>query len=220
MKAIVLGTLVFFWSVVAWADILAWQDADGVRHYTNLKAAVPKQHQDSVQVVVDELARQPEKTGVAESAPPQAVVPQPHAPAPEAAVVYDRAGVRGAYVDGLLRGLEIARGGGGGGGGGGGVQLNGPLAVATTTGSGLYPPYLFPYYYPLVTTGFDRGRSRYLTLRMLLEDQFQIDRGGPFVFVERLVPPFGHPPLSVDLNPILPRGLPYSAPIQARVITQ
>ena len=31
--------------------------------------------------------------------------------------------------------------------------------------------------------------------------------------------PFGHPPLSVDLNPFLPRGLPHGFPRDTRVVT-
>lgn len=221
----VLGLVMLFLPLAAAADILAWEDADGVRHYTNLKGDVPKQHQESAQVVVDELARRT-GTGAAAEQPTAGPAAQPPAAQPparpaaqprQAEVIYDHRQVSGAYLDGLLRGLEIV--GGTRGGGGGGVVINGPLAVATATNPASSAPYPFPYYYPLVATGFDRGRSRYLTLRMLLEDQFQIDREGPFVFVERLIPPFGHPPLGVNLNPILPRGLPFSAPMQARVIT-
>lgn len=209
-----------FLPLAASADILGWEDADGVRHYTNLKGEVPKQHQDSAQVVVDELARRPETDGSApEGSSQTAVAPSP---APEqrreAMVIYDRGQGSGAYVDGLLRGLEIA--GTTRGGEGANVQVNGPLALASATSPAPVPSYPFPYYYPFVTTGFDRGRSRYLTLRMLLDEQFQIDREGPFVFTERLSPPLGHPPLTVNLNPILPRGLPHSAPKHARVITR
>jgi hypothetical protein len=73
--------------------------------------------------------------------------------------------------------------------------------------------YGYPYAeYPLVTTSFDRGRSRHLTLRMLLQDQFQLDRDGPF-FHERM--PIGVGP---GLNPFLPRGLPNRIPPGARVL--
>jgi hypothetical protein len=57
-----------------------------------------------------------------------------------------------------------------------------------------------------------------MTLRMLLQDQFALDRAAPFVFEERLIPPFGHAPLGVDLNPFLPRGLPHCFPRETRVI--
>lgn len=74
--------------------------------------------------------------------------------------------------------------------------------------------------YPLVTTSFDQGRSRHLTLRMLLQEQFAVDRAGPYMFVERLIPPFGYVPMGPQLSPILARGLPNSVPLTARVITR
>jgi hypothetical protein len=81
-------------------------------------------------------------------------------------------------------------------------------------------PYFYPEY-PLVTTSFDRGRSRHLTLRMLLQDQFQLDRDGPYVYQRSLPPPRGP-----NLRVVLPRGLPHDrarkvAPHQAaRVMTR
>ena len=214
MKAMTLGILVLLWAVAASGDILEWEDAEGVRHYTNLKAEVPKQHQDSTQVIVDEVARRPDTSGAATDAAPAAEVPPPAAEQPRRAeVIYDPAPSQGAYVEGLIRGLEMSAGGHESGGGN--VQVNGPLAVASATNPTSYANYPYPYYYPLVTTGFDRGRSRYLTLRMLLDDQFQIDREGPYFYIPR-----SPPPLSVNLTPILPRGLPYTVPRQARVITR
>jgi hypothetical protein len=216
MNWLVVVAMVLSWSGMAAADIIEWQDADGVRHYTNLKGEVPKEQANSTRVVVDELARR---------STPEAAAPEPAAPPPEprreAEVVYDRSQMSQAYLRGLQRGLAtadvIA-----GGGGGGGVQINGPLAIAKGGSPAPYYNYLYPGYagyLPFVTTSFDRGRSRHLTLRLLLQDQFAIDRAAPFVFEERLVPPFGAPPLSVDLNPFLPRGLPHGFPRDTRVIT-
>jgi hypothetical protein len=91
------------------------------------------------------------------------------------------------------------------------VNIHGPLAVASANVDAGYPD--FVPYYPLVTTSFDRGRSRHLTLRMLLQDQFQLDRDGPF-FYERLNP-VG---LGPGLHPFLPRGLPNRVPRGARVL--
>jgi hypothetical protein len=216
MKRVVMVVFLLCWSIAARADIIEWQDADGVRHYTNLKGEVPKEQEASTRVVVDELARQPAVTSDAAVAPQPA--PQSIEPRREAQVVYDRSQVSEAYVRGLQRGLETA--GIVAGGGGGGVQINGPLAIANaTTPAPYYDPYS-PGYYPLVTTSFDRGRSRHLTLRLLLQDQFAIDRAAPFVFEERMVPPFGYPPRGVDLNPFLPRGLPHGFPQQTRVIVR
>jgi hypothetical protein len=108
----------------------------------------------------------------------------------------------------------------GGGGGGGGVQINGPLAVASNRASegsgvgypyGFYPPW--PWYYPFVTTGFDGGRSRHQTLRMLLQDQFAIDRDGPFAYQR-----WDQPGIGPALAPFLPRGLPFPVDQYGRVI--
>lgn len=216
MKATAIALMFMLIATAAAADILEWKDAQGVSHYTNLQGEVPKEQRESVQVVVDEVARRPANEAAADSPAPAA---QPGAAAAEprlAQVVYDRTGVADAYLQGLERGLALAAGPSAGGGG---VQINGPLAVANArAGHGGYglPDY---YTYPLVSTGFDRGRSRYLTLRMLLQDQFELDREGPYVFDERLVPPFGHVPLGVALDPLLPRGLPHGLP-PLRVLTR
>ena len=215
MKHLVLVAILLSWSGAAAADIIEWQDADGVRHYTNLKGEVPKEQEATTRVVVDELVRQ-SATGAAPAAvnPP---APDTAEPRREAAVVYDRSQLSEAYLRGLQRGLETA--GVVTGGAGGGVQINGPLAIAKATGPEPYYNSYYPGYYPFVTTSFDRGRSRHLTLRMLLQDQFAVDRDAPFVFEDRFTPPFGHPPLSVDLNPFLPRGLPHGFPRDTRVVT-
>lgn len=213
MNHLVWVVILLAWSGMATADIIEWQDSDGVRHYTNLKGEVPKEEASTARVVVDELARQ--STPIEAAAVPPAL---PAEPRREAAVVYDRSELSEAYLRGLERGLATA-GVIAGGGGGGGVQINGPLAIAKGGSPAPYYDYYYPGYLPLVTTSFDRGRSRHLTLRLLLQDQFAIDRAAPFVFEERLVPPFGAPPLSVDLNPFLPRGLPHGFPRDTRVIT-
>jgi len=216
MKRVVMLVILLCWSGAAGADIIEWQDADGVRHYTNLKGEVPKEQEASTRVVVDELVRQPAATSDAPGEPRPA--PQTLEPRREAEVVYDRSQLSEAYLRGLQRGLATA--GLVAGGGGGGVQINGPLAIANATRpASYYDPY-YPGFYPLLTTSFDRGRSRHLTLRLLLQDQFAIDRAAPFVFEERLVPPFGAPPLAVDLNPFLPRGLPHGFPQETRVIVR
>ena len=219
MKHLALLAILLCWSGAAAADIIEWQDADGVRHYTNLKTEIPKEQEGATRVVVDEVAR---RSAAGDTQPEAQSAPPPAEPRREAEVVYDRSQVSEAYLRGLQRGLDTA-GVIAGGGGGGGVQINGPLAVAKGGNSAPYYDYYYPGYpgyYPLVTTSFDRGRSRHQTLRMLLQDQFAIDRAAPFVFEERLVPPFGFPPLSVDLNPFLPRGLPHGFPQETRVITR
>jgi hypothetical protein len=214
MNARILGLLVLLLPSVAGADILEWRDADGVRHYTNLKGEVPKDQRESVQVVVDELARHPQAAEPA--APPAAAPPAATQPADEprreAQVLYDRSNTVDAYVAGLERGLETAHAVSSGGS----VQINAPLVAG---GGSVIPSYgvLPPYHAPFITTGFDRGRSRFLTMRLLLDDQFTIDREGPFI-VEGF-PQCGRNLQGLALPPFLARGLPSTTvPRQARVV--
>lgn len=193
------------------ADIYEWRDTSGARHFTNNKQAVPAEYQTSARILVAEWERTvTAEPAVAPSVPP---IAQPALPATTVvrsdAVPWDEA-----YAAGMRAALEF----GGGGGGGGGVQINGPLAVASARTSerddypgAFYPPW--PWYYPFVTTSFDRGRSRHQTLRMLLQDQFQIDRDGPYAYERR-----DRPGLGPALAPFLPRGLPYGVGQYGRVI--
>jgi hypothetical protein len=193
---------------VARADIYEWSDASGARHFTNDKRGVPAEYQDVARLFVSDWSHPAESAPVAESPPAE----QP----PQAQVATDLSGLEQAYAAGLRDALQLT---GGAGGGGGGVQINGPLAVASTRPAqnyggypmGLYPPW--PWYYPFVTTGFDGGRSRHQTLRMLLQDQFAIDRDGPFAY-ER----WDQPGIGPALAPFLPRGLPYGVGQFGRVI--
>jgi hypothetical protein len=177
---------------LARADIVEWRDAAGVRHYTNNSEDVPPAA--ATRVIVTERPEAPE--------------PAPRSPAPplvaeqQAQVAYDTSAVLDAYLDGLQRGLNVARGSASPV-----IQVQGPLAIATANQVAPVDPTT-----PLVTTGFDRGRSRHLTIRMLLQDQFQLDRDGPFL-AERF-PPGGH----INLRPFLPRGLPGRVPQGGRVL--
>jgi len=190
MNAVAFGIVLLVLSSAAAADIYEWRDTDGVTHYTNLQAEIPKEHEQSVQVVVDEHVRQLQ--GKAEpGCEPAAAAAQP-APLPEtrrqAQVVYDQSAVVTAYIAGVERGLAAAREDAAASGHDGGVFLHGPLAVANATSA---PPYYEypPYAFPLLTTPFDRGRSRYLTVRQLLEDQLQLERDWPFISQRLLVRP-------------------------------
>jgi len=63
-----------------------------------------------------------------------------------------------------------------------------------------YGPY-DSYYGPAISTSFDRGRSRHRTVRMRLQEQFQYDRDGPYVYRPRRIP------LGPVFSATLPRGL-------------
>ena len=193
--AVVLAILLWGFGATAHADIYEWRDANGNRHFTNLLIIVPTAQQPDARVVVTATA--PSELNAPAAAPPV------DAPRTEAQVVYDYSRQRDPYTQGLEDGIALARSVVPADDGD--VYINGPLAVANAD------PYVavttpYPYYYPeypLVTTSFDRGRSRHKTLRMLLQDQFQLDRDGPYIYQRALPPPSGP-----NLRVVLPRGLP------------
>ena len=202
-----LAAVVALLATTAWADIYEWRDASGARHFTNNKQGVPAEFQESTTVLVAEWPTAAVPVPVAAPAAPAA--PPPTSAGPPSATVVGPSWNE-AYAAGMQAGMEL-------GGSGGGVQINGPLAIASSRASerddfpGFYPPW--PWYYPFVTTSFDRGRSRHLTLRMLLQDQFQIDRDGPYAYDR-----WNEPGLGPALAPFLPRGLPYGVGQYGRVI--
>jgi hypothetical protein len=127
---------------VASADILGWEDADGVRHYTNLKGEVPPQH--VAEVVVDEQVWLPQTS-------PLAVAEEEPAPEPEPPNNTDDA-VSRAYLAGLERALATPAPPAGD------VYVSGPLAV-TIAPPVPYAASVIPGYdwlpvgsYPFVTT--------------------------------------------------------------------
>jgi hypothetical protein len=175
MKALVLS-LGLLLAIPAMADIIEWRDGNGVRHYTNLKEEVPADYRAAAQVVIDEAVRH--HTVDADVDKPPVVAAPESQPPRQAQVVYDRPNVDAAYIEGLERGLEMAQlrnqpppae-----------VQINGPLAIANAQPPVIVAPLRYPY--PYVTTAFDGGRSRHLTLRMRLQDQFAFDRGDELLF--------------------------------------
>jgi hypothetical protein len=207
MSAFVVVSVLLFLSTTAQAEIVAWVDDDGVHHYTNNREDVPKAYRDSVRTVVKDMP-------VEDEAPPANPVSEDRRRDLErlAQVVSDRAVASEEYVRGYLDGVARAQDAGRGGD----VRFEGPLAVAHANASPYIQSY-YPYYddpYPFVTTAFDRGRSRHLTLRMLLQDQFQLDRGAPYIYSARYL----SPRLGVDLNPFHPRGLPRRFPRDTRVL--
>lgn len=197
------AVVLLFCAAAARGEIYEWRDDAGNRHFTNSMDMVPAEQQKAARVVIVERAP------VAAAAGPAAApaVPEPRR---EAQVIYDRSQERDAYTEGVSDGLALAAGGQGHGGEPS-IQINGPLAVASA--QTVEHGYDYAPYYPFVTTSFDRGRSRHQTLRMLLQDQFQLDRDGPFVY-ERLNP-IG---LGPNLQPILSRGLTGRVPPGRRVL--
>ena len=181
----------------------------GARHFTNSKQGVPAEYQDRAAHADRRMATaRPPRLGPVRAA--------------AGAGTGRRAGPRWCRMRGATPTLAGVRAGmelGGGVAAGGGVQINGPLAVATSRAQRtlrrlpgrFYPPW--PWYYPFVTTSFDRGRSRHQTLRMLLQDQFQLDRDGPYAYDR-----WNQPGLGPALAPFLPRGLPYGVGQYGRVI--
>ena len=208
MKVCVLSLLLSLTPSLVAAEIVSWTDDDGVRHYTNVPEEIPVLYRDTVETVVKDMPR----TADASDSEPSEESSRPERERPRMAqVVYEKPPVSEEYVRGFLEGVAYGRGGADGGE----VNIEGPLAVADARV--VSPPPTYPYYvdpYPLVTSAFDRGRSRHLTLRMLLQDQFQLDRGSPYIYQGRFLPPH----LGVDLNPHHPRGLPRRFPRQTRVI--
>jgi hypothetical protein len=218
--ACVLAVIGLLSPIAASADILEWRDASGARHFTNHRETVPAAHRDRAEVLIVDVPR-PDPPAEAVRAPLAQAAPPPVSPA-EADERY-LAGLRA----GMRLGADTAAAGGGGGaaeGGaaaGGSVEINGPLAVTTvhvsdTAGDGAWFPGAYgdwSGYLPLVTTSFDRGRSRHQTLRMLLQDQFQRDRDGPYAYDR-----WTQPGLGPALSPALPRGLPPSVRQYGRVI--
>jgi hypothetical protein len=165
------------------AQVYEWRDAGGSRHFTTDLEDIPAGQREQPQIVVREWQRQ-------SPAAPGAVVAEPR----QAQVVSDRPRREVVQVP-----PPVSQGGS--------VNIQGPLAVAEVVApqvGSAYLPYVATYYYdePLVTTSFDRGRSRHRTLRMLLQDQFHRDRDGPFRYAR--FPNGLHP----RFQPFLPRGLP------------
>jgi hypothetical protein len=171
------------------ADIFEWRDAEGVRRFTNDRGSIPTDAQPEARLLV----REPE--GGAPSVV-EVQSPPPEVRAPQAQV--SRPGREEAYERGLRDGLEMAEDARGPQAT---VEINAPLVTAASNSSGFGAPWVLPVD-PLVTTSFDRGRSRHMTLRMLLQDQFQMDRDGPFAY-RRL----DAPGLGPALSPFLSRGI-------------
>lgn len=199
------GLLLVLVPSAAAADIYAWRDADGVTHYTNSRKQVPADAE--VAVLLEEEV----------TAGPSASAETSERPAPEATrgatVVYDESALEAAFAEGWQRGIANARevereprve-----------VRILGPLVAAGGGGgAGIVEAASYGWSYPpLVTTSFDRGRSRHQTLRMLMQDQFAVDRGGPYRIVDRF------PSRGPNLATFLPRGLPLIIGPGSRVIT-
>lgn len=199
-------TVLLVLTSAAAADVYVWQDEHGTRHFTNRRDAVPAQFESLVIVQEREAIAEPEPV-------PERAEPEPRR---EVQVVSDRSVWQEGYIEGLREGLQaqadphVSQGGH--------VEIQGPLAVARAQApSSPAPVYVIdPYFFPtpLLTTSFDRGRSRHLTLRLLLQDQFRLDREGPFVYFEE---PLEHGP---DFRIFLRRGLTHPMLRGGRVVVR
>lgn len=214
MKYPVVIAILLSWMGTAGADIIEWQDTDGVRHYTNLKAEVPKEQEGSTRVVVDELARQ--SAGASSSPVVAEPAAEPVTPRHDSEVVDDPSQMIDAYVRGLQQGLDVA-GLIAAGDRGGGVQINGPLAVTQVTNpapyaspapyyDGFYPGYYpfgyYPFgYYGVVGTPFHRGHARHRGLPRQRQFQSITEREAVFLFHQTPVSTFGTSRVGRGLDP-------------------
>ncbi len=188
MKGVALGLIAFtLLATTARADIFAWDGADGVRHYTNLKEDVPSRQ--APEVVVDEHVWVPHDSALPVSEE------DPVAPADPPRDTED------AVLRAFLAGLESGRASDSATGGS--VYLNGPLAVAVSPpapygtfglpgyGFGL-PGYdwLLPGYVPFVTTAVIGRHHRSLHGRFGNHFHSHFPLSGSFVPAAG-PPPFG-----------------------------
>jgi len=208
--SVTVSTLV---ATAARADILEWQDAEGVRHYTNLKDEVPPEQPS--RVVVDERARQPQASPAAPAAEekPQASARELAEPRRDTAVADDRAEASHAYLEGLENGLELARSVNAGGS----AYVSGPLVVTISgsTPSEVYSPPWYSGYYPF-STGYYPFVSGYYPLVTTAVGRHRFHRHDKeMAQVERPVFPFtstaGPPPLGLPVGPVL-RGFSTTSP--------
>ena len=184
------------------AQVYEWRDANGSRHFTNALADIPDAQRDGARVVVRADAAidvdSPEE--VADEETPRERRRRERReryarePVRSAQVVYDNS-FRFRRPSPPPPAPEVH------------INIDGPLAVSQV----IVPPSppavviaepLYDFYYgPMVSTSFDRGRSRHRTVRMRLQDQFQYDRNGPSIYVA------GRVPLGPRFRTSLPRGV-------------
>lgn len=179
MKGAAVGLIVFtLLAPAARADILAWDDAAGVRHYTNLKEEVPARQ--APEVVVDEHVWMPHDAALPVTEEDPVAQPDPPRDAEDA--------VLRAYIAGLENGRasDAATGGN--------VYINGPLAVAASPpapyGTFGLPGYdwLLPGYVPFVTTSVIGRHHR------SLHGRFGTGFHSHVPFSQDFVPAAGPPP--------------------------
>jgi hypothetical protein len=147
IRAVLPALIALLLPAVAFADIFQWTDNTGVAHYTNLKALVPADDQASMQVVVDEAARQQQAAGqvavpeAAASAVPAAPAADPASQAELVQALYDRTQWLTAYLEGLQSGLAVGRDAPGGS-----VGINAPVVVTGSSAPPNFYGYNTPYY--------------------------------------------------------------------------
>lgn len=170
MKRWWIGILLWLAAAPVGAQIWGWQDAEGVRRFTNQRESIPEEYRDQAKVLVRKVDEP------ADVSPPAAPKEQGGAaakPAPRMAqVVYDEPPPSTDYLQGVADGMQRSQ-----------RRLDLDLERLTTPAVVVLPPinlppsyYPQPIYSPWITTPFDGGRTRHRTLRMALQDQLNEER--------------------------------------------
>lgn len=137
------------------AEIYAYTDSSGVTHFTNLREEIPEAERERARVVVGEAWRpsarpEPEAEGTVRRG--ERELPRQERDA----------GLRPPAEVASLPPVQVM---------GGTAQIQGPLVVGTAESPVVSFVPAFPWVSPgLVSTSFDRGRSRHRTLRLLMEE--------------------------------------------------
>ncbi len=168
MKAFLPLVLLGFVAATARADIFAWKDDQGIRHFTNVLEDVPAEFRGDARIVARERGTTAPDT-------PEDTTPR------QAQVVYDPTRLRQVYAEGVADGRRE------------GernarrerpptLQVVSPITIANVPIIPTYPPYIAPECLePFGTVGFDHGRLRHRTWRLGFEECTPSLAFNPFV---------------------------------------
>lgn len=148
------------------AEIWSWQDADGVRRFTNRADSIPDSERDQAKVV---LTEPPVAAAEAPVVAPRKAPERSEKVRRLAEIVYQRSTSQ-EYAEELLDQMQSNR------------RRPAALPVGEPEQRPaapvvVVPPVLRPRiarFSPLVSSGFDAGRERHVTMRMRLQDQFRL----------------------------------------------